>query len=139
MNLSLAIVQSCSETGCQVKMVESGELIDAAYSALALNRVPIHRGQLVAIDKEPARPEIVWRWHRWTVLGREGMRVLVGRPGGPAPVEVDTSLDVAIGDEVWVTGWSKSGPWEISGRVERPEEAASGLPRIAPALAALHS
>ncbi len=66
MKLELGISLSCTETGCQVRLVKSGTVISAQYSALVRDRIRIRAEELVAVDLGPPVPEIVWRW----VLGR---------------------------------------------------------------------
>ncbi len=74
MNLQLAIAETCSPDGCQVKLLSDGRSLDAIYLPRMKGRVFVHPGQLVAIDMASNLPMIVWRWHR--------MKVVAAQPGG---------------------------------------------------------
>jgi hypothetical protein len=63
MNLTLAIALECSPEECQIELVESGEKLTVRYSAPIQKNIKIFPGQLVALDLNPAIPEVVYRWH----------------------------------------------------------------------------
>ena len=79
MELTLAIVESCTDDGCRVKILEDDSSIETNFSApVRDHRIRIRPGQLVAVDTSKEIPETVWRWVRTTVQGFAGDRVLVG-------------------------------------------------------------
>lgn len=74
MNLKLAIAETCSPDGCQVKLLSDGRSLNALYLARMKGRVIVYPGQLVALNMDTVVPEISWRWHR--------LEVIEVRPGG---------------------------------------------------------
>jgi hypothetical protein len=74
LNFQLAIAESCSPDGCQVKLFSDGRSLNAPYLARMKGRVIVYPGQLVALNMDLAVPEITWRWHR--------LQVIEARPGG---------------------------------------------------------
>ncbi len=104
MNLELSVISSCTEKGCQVKLVRSGEVIAATYSDLVRDRIQIKPHQLVAIDIGLPIPEINWRWIRAIVL--EVNEKSVGIEGSLGQLDFASRvttlpLSLSIGDEVW--------------------------------------
>jgi hypothetical protein len=104
MNLELAVISSCTEKGCQVKLVRSGEVIAATYSGRVRDRIQIKPLQLVAIDIGLPIPEIIWRWIRAIVL--EVNEKSVGIEGSLGQLDfaarvTTLPLSLSIGDEVW--------------------------------------
>lgn len=144
MNLKLAVAEICGPEGCQVKMVSDGRSIAARYSALVLNRVKIRPGQLVAVDLDPAEPEIAWRWHRGRVLAVTASGATLEDGGGHQHDVVQVpglETDLAPGDEVWFTGFGQSDlEREIHAKVvdglpaQAERVASQVLPRITKAL-----
>lgn len=129
LNLTLAVAEACSPESCQVKLVNDGRSVTARYSALVLNRVKIHPGQLVAVDLDPAEPEIAWRWHRARVLETtpQGARVEDGR-GHQMDAVLVPGLETGLsqGDEVWFTRDDTNAEWKIyakivNGQPEHPD------------------
>jgi hypothetical protein len=123
MNLQLAIAESCSPDGCQVKLLSDGRSLNALYLARMKGRVIVHPGQLVALnmDAQPegqsAVPEISWRWHR--------LQVIEARPGGAllddrglrqvtGTVAPGLTLDLQPGQTVFTNG-NQEGACEIHG------------------------
>ncbi len=104
MNLGLAVTISCTEMGCQVQWVGSGDVVTTNYSALVRERINIRAQQLVAIDRNPPIPEIVWRWVKATVIevneGTVGIDDCMGKLGFATRV-ASLPLRLSIGDEVW--------------------------------------
>ncbi len=111
MNLQLAIAETCSPDGCQVKLLSDGRSLDATYLPRMKGRVFVHPGQLVALDRSPDPPVIVWRWHRMKVvsvqpgsarLDDRGVNQLTGiiAPG--------LSLELQPGQTVFVNGAQES-------------------------------
>lgn len=141
MQFELATVISCEPGGCRVMPLSGGTAFEARYSALVLNRVKILPGQLVAVDMQPAVPEIAWRWYRVRIVeSGERMVTVQERERQLSAVRVP-GLETAggLGDEMWVTGMS--GEWELHDRVVngRPADPsrleAVIFPRIASLLA----
>lgn len=117
MNLQLAIAETCSPDGCQVKLLSDGSSLNATYLARMKGRVFIHPGQLVAIDMASGAPVIVWRWHR--------MQVVAVQPGGArlddrgenqmtGTLAPGLALDLQPGQTVFVIG-NQEGNCEIHG------------------------
>jgi hypothetical protein len=141
LKLTLAVAETCGPESCQVRMVDDGRSITARYSALVLNRLKIRPGQLVAIDLDPAEPEVAWRWHQARVLETTPTGARIMDPGGHQfdAIQVpglETSL--TAGDEIWVTGFEET--FEIHAKIinGEPERAdrvkALVLPRVVEAL-----
>ncbi len=139
LNLTLAVAETCGPESCQVKMVDDGRSITARYSALVLNRIKIYPGQLVAIDTDPAEPEVAWRWHRARVLKPTPEGATIEDPRGhqyEAFQVPGLETDLAAGDEVWFTGARGDQRPEIHAKIVngQPEHAelvkAVMLPRI---------
>ncbi len=104
MNLELAVVNSCNDSGCQVKSIKSGDVLTPRYSALVRDRIWIQAQQLVAVDQSLPIPEIVWRWLQGTVIevNKESIGI-EGRMGkrGFALRVTTLPLSLSTGDEVW--------------------------------------
>jgi hypothetical protein len=117
MHLELATVISCDPSGCRVMLVSGGPVIETRYSAMVQDRVKIRPGQLVALDMEPAIPEVAWRWYPARVVKPgESMVIVQERERQLSAARIpglETSYDV--GDEIWVTGMK--GVWELHDRV----------------------
>ncbi len=143
MNLQLAIAETCSPDGCQVKLLSDGRSLDAIYLPRMKGRVFVHPGQLVAIDMEPDSPMIMWRWHR--------VKVLSVQPGGArlddrgvnqvtGLIAPGLALDLQPGQTVFVNG-NQEGNCEIHGlligeQLSQPEQFERViLPRIEAILA----
>ena len=77
MRLELATVISCSPSGCRVNPLSDDAAFETRYSALVQNRVKILPGQLVAVDVDPAVPEVAWRWYRARVVETGELAVIV--------------------------------------------------------------
>jgi hypothetical protein len=104
MNLELAVTVSCTDTGCQVRLVKSDEVVKTKYSDLVHDRIRIEPLQLVAVDTSFQIPEIIWRWVRAIVL--EVNESSVGIKGASGKVDFASRvpklpLNLSIGDEVW--------------------------------------
>lgn len=103
MNLELAVTINCTETGCQVQLVQSGDIVTARYSALVYDRIRIRAQQLIAMDWTPPIPEIVWRWVHATVVevneNSVGIDDCMGKLGYASRVG-KLPLCLSVGDEV---------------------------------------
>ena len=117
MQFELAMVISCDPGGCRVMPVNGDTALDARYSAKVLNRVRILPGQLVAVDMEPAVPEVAWRWYRARIVEAGESQVTVQERERQRPVARVPGMETgaSMGDEVWVTGMH--GVWELHDRV----------------------
>ncbi len=106
MKLELAIVLSCTETGCSVKPLRDDACIETRYSVLVQNRIKIQAAHMVAIDGSADPPEIVWRWLRAAVieLNQDFVVVVGDMKGHPGKVTLvpDLPLTLSLDDEVWV-------------------------------------
>lgn len=107
MKLELALVLSCTNTGCLVSMVIGDEQVETRYSSRVQDRIMIEPNQLVAIDKSVDPPETIWRWVPVKVDKLEEDRVVVSddncRLVSVAYVHA-LNLDIEPGDDVWVCG-----------------------------------
>ena len=145
MNLQLAIAETCSPDGCQVKLLSDGRVLDALYLARMKGRVIVYPGQLVALNMDMAVPEISWRWHRLKVievqpggalLDDRGLRQVTGT------IAQGLALDLKPGQTVFTNG-NQEGSCEIHGvllgdqitQLEQFEQVI--LPRIMAILATL--
>ena len=104
MNLELALTKSCTDMDCMVKLLKSGDEIEAKYSALVQNRIKIQPQQLVAIDTSLQTPEIIWRWINAIVIevndNSVGIKGSTGKTDFASRV-TRLPLNLSIGDEVW--------------------------------------
>ena len=107
MKLELALVLSCSKSGCQVALLESNLSIEVLYSSLVQDRIMIKPEHMVAIDMDTDPPEIVWRWLRAAVIELNDSIVVVGdMKGHPGKVSLipEIPLSLSIDDDVWICG-----------------------------------
>jgi len=69
------------------------------YGAAVQDRIKVRPGQLVAIDRAPQAPEVVWRWMTGTVEEVAGDRVAVTRSNAAGkPLARDD------GERTWLGG-----------------------------------
>ncbi len=105
MELKLAIVLNCDDTGCQVALVEDNSTCDAVYSSLVKNRIKIKQDQLVALNTSVKPVQIVWRWLRAEVIELGENTVVVddmeGHPGKVSQV-LELPIKLSLDEEVWV-------------------------------------
>jgi hypothetical protein len=148
MNLQLAIAETCSPDGCQVKLLADGRSLNAVYLDRMKGRVIVHPGQLVALDTASGAPVIVWRWHRMKVVAAQPDGALLDDRGVNQVTGViapGLALDLQPGQTVFVIG-TQPGACEIHGllvgdaqsgeQLSRPEQFEQViLPRIAAILA----
>lgn len=110
MNLELAIVQSCHDAGCRVRLVGQETQLETRYAEAVLNRIRIRRGDLVVVDLAMDIPQLVWRWRRGEVLQPLDEEpapghVLVGSHGCAIEARVTRpDLQYQPGDVVWSSG-----------------------------------
>ena len=116
MNLELAVAATWRPTSCPIRYVDSNAGAEARYSARVQDRVKIRPGDLVAVDRSAAPPEVVWRWWHGTVERVEGDHAFVSRnitqqaPGDPRRATMQIRLSeelaggVAPGDTVFFEG-----------------------------------
>lgn len=139
MQFELAIVITCDPDGCRVIPVDGDLSIKTRYSALVQDRVKIRPGQLVAVDMEPAVPEVAWRWYRAQIV-EPGVHLVIvqerERQLTAARVPGLVTGD-SVGDEVWVTGME--GVWELHDRVVdgNPSDPSRLREKIFPRIASL--
>ncbi|HEX2909699.1 MAG TPA: hypothetical protein VH186_02755 [Chloroflexia bacterium] len=111
MKLTLAIALDCFPTECRVQLVDSGETQTVHYAAPVQARLKIYPGQLVALDTNPAIPEIVYRWHyvkveqlkgdTAVIKDHQGQLVeLVNAPGLPETPQVGDWVFATLGGNV---------------------------------------
>jgi hypothetical protein len=129
MKLTLAIALECFPSECRVQLLEADTPGTVHYSPPVQARLIIRPGQLVALDTNPAIPEIVYRWHYARVEQLKGANALIDDHHGQL-IEVIPAegLEVApqVGDWIFVTIGGKAAPSEIfdiaiNGRPAHPE------------------
>ena len=131
MNLELAVVQSCDEHGCLVRVVGEEAPLQTRYSAAVKDRVRVRRADLVAVDLAPQAqtPELVWRWRQGEVLQPLSQEpapghVLVGAHGCAMTAKVARpDLQPEVGEVVWLMGHEESAEVAdraVGGEPERP-------------------
>ena len=125
MDLELALVLSCDETGCLVQYLEGGEPLQTIYSAAVKDRIRIRRRQLVAVDRSSDPPQSVWRWQQAKVLEVRAAHVVVGARSICVEARVRRpDLTLPVGERVWVAG-TADGPHifdrVVNGRPEHPD------------------
>jgi GNAT superfamily N-acetyltransferase len=104
MNLELAIVVSCTETGCCARLLGEDSDIDTVYSRGILRyQIEVLPGDLVAIDRAADPPQTCFCWALATVK-RVETRVYTDRQtASQSPVEGLTD-PITAGDRVFGTG-----------------------------------
>jgi len=138
MQFELATVISCGPNGCRVAPVSGGQEFETRYSVLVQDRVKIRPGQLVAVDMEPALPEVAWRWYRARVVEPGERLVIVEERERRLSAARVPGLETSdsVGDEIWVTGME--GSWELHDRVVdgKPANPARLREKVFPRIAA---
>ncbi|MBK9342256.1 MAG: hypothetical protein IPN07_04230 [Dehalococcoidia bacterium] len=128
MSFVLGTVVECDQTGCTVRLVESGETTRAVFSQLVRDKVRIRRQQLVAIDEGSGLPEIAWRWFRGVVESIDDAGVAIRRldrpPGSCRTVANPHGIAAAVGGEVY---YGHLDDWEVVAAVhdDAPEDSES--------------
>ncbi|MEM8859545.1 MAG: hypothetical protein AAGD96_14545 [Chloroflexota bacterium] len=135
MNLKLAIVATCYDLGCDVRLCTNDSELFAHYSLLVKDRIHIQPEQLVVIDLDTNPPEILWRWLKGVVLElSEDLIKVDDRQNHPAVVTLasELHLNLEVGDEVWMC--STGAGYEIHGLPEEmePEHLTTLLNHITP-------
>ncbi len=106
MDLHLAIVLSCTDTGCRVQLVDAETGLDTAYSeAVVEYRIVAKSGDLVAVDCETNPPQTVFRWVLAAVERVDGEGIFVDLPGSrdrPLSRADGLQAEIAAGDQVFV-------------------------------------
>ncbi len=117
MKLTLAIALDCSPTECKAQLLESGEVLLTHYSAPVQARIRTLPGQLLALNLNLTRPEVVYRWHPGTVYQLKGGNVIVVDDQHSSLIEAWSApgLEVApqVNDWVFVSS-GYSGRWEVA-------------------------
>lgn len=103
MNLELAIVLSCDETGCLVQPLNADQPLQTEFSAAVKDRIRIRRRQLVVVDQADQPPQLVWRWRQAEVLEVRQGRAVIGACGVAAEATIPPGLTLNVGDAVWTT------------------------------------
>jgi hypothetical protein len=105
LNLELATVVACDDTGCRVQLIESNQTITATFSAKVRDNIRIRQRQLVAVDTSVSPPEITWRWFigevEWLDETSVSVRRLDRSPGDVVAISNADRIPVAIGDVVY--------------------------------------
>jgi hypothetical protein len=128
MELELAIVLSCTDTGCDVRTVENDDQVETRYSSAVQDRIMISPGELVVIDKSSGFPETIWRWVPVRVDRLEEERVIVIDKNHKSASVADVpqlNLSLQPGDDVWTCGVGYDYEVHdkiIEGKPEHPEQ-----------------
>lgn len=125
MKLTLAVALECFPTECRVQLLDSDTPITVHYSAPVQARIKIWPGQLVALDTNPATPEVVFRWHHARVAQVKGDKVVIDNQHGPLVEAVcakGLEATPQVDDWVFVTlgGDSEVADIAIEGRPAHP-------------------
>ena len=139
MDLTLARALTCSAEDCQVQLLADDSVTDAPLAALMRQHgIRIRPGQLVAVDRSTAPPEIRWRFgvnpvealagDRATLLGRQ-FRLVDARP------DDERATPIRVGDTVVVRSGRDGDELEVydmvaGGRPLHPERLEADFPRI---------
>jgi SAM-dependent methyltransferase len=107
MNLQLAIVLSCTDKRCQVRLLDEGTCFDTDYSESVMEyRIIVRPGDLVAVDRELDPPQVVFRWSLAKVVRVENQQIFIDLAGGRslslARAE-GLEVNIAKGDSVFFT------------------------------------
>jgi hypothetical protein len=109
MDLQIATVVSCSETGCLVQPIHEQVTIETRYSQPVVKyNIPIHPQHFVIVDSDTTPPETIFRWRRGTVTGLHGDHVEVDMEGKQVPAQRDVGFEgeLQVGDEVVLAGFN---------------------------------
>lgn len=142
MKLDLALVLSCTDTGCLVSMVADDSHVEARYSALVQDQIWISPGQLVALNTSLAPPEVVWRWVPARVDKLAEDRVLVddGRCTLISMANLsELNLELRPGDAVWFCKTARDAEVHdkiVAGKPANPEAL---LVHIEPTIASIYA
>lgn len=124
MDLELATVVDCDDTGCRVRLVQSGQLASVPFSDQVKGRIRIRRDQLVALQVANGSQQIAWRWFRGVVEAIDHSGVSVRRldlpPDACRVASNPGAMALEVGDNVYY-GHHKD--WTVVDRVvgEKPE------------------
>jgi hypothetical protein len=139
MQLELATVISCDPHGCRVTPVAGGQTYETHYSALVQDRVKIRPGQLVAVDLDPAVPEVAWRWYKAHIIETGEQQIVVKERDRYLTVVNAPQMELAaeVSDLIWVTGMQ--GTWELHDRVVdgKPSDPAQLQEKVLPRIETL--
>jgi hypothetical protein len=140
MQLALAHVESCTATGCRVRFLgETGAPVDAPYAALMQQHgIRVRPGQIVAVDRNAAAPELLWRFGVYPVERLDGdTAVLAGKSfrlhdGRPAE---EQAHPIRSGDTIVVRSGTIAGELEVydlvvNGQPLHPERLRADFPLI---------
>jgi ubiquinone/menaquinone biosynthesis C-methylase UbiE len=106
MDLQLAIVSSCTGTGCQVQFLEDHARVDADYSEPVKDYdIVVKPGDLVAVNRATEPPQVVFRWWLTRVERVQGEQIFTDDfCGRSRPLTLAEGLQVSItaDDEVFI-------------------------------------
>jgi hypothetical protein len=109
MNLQVAVVLSCTDTGCRVQPIDGEAPIETLYSKPILKyNIPIRPDQFVIVDKDTVPPETIYRWNRGTIthLDEHGMELEIRGKRLAARRSNTLDAEIQVGNEVVVDGFS---------------------------------
>lgn len=108
MNLMIATVLTCTDSGCCVQPIDKQEVVETRYSKpIVKYRIPIRPHQFVIVDNDITPPETIFRWHRATVTKVDGDRIELDGAGQCLLAAPSSSLmdELKPGNEVIFKGF----------------------------------
>lgn len=124
MKLQLAIVSSCTDTGCQVQFLADNARVDADYSEPVKDYdIVVKSGDLVAVNRATEPPQVVFRWWLTRVERVRGEQIFTGDLCGrsqPLTMAEGLKVSVAAGDEVFIA-FGQVHDVCIDGRLANPD------------------
>jgi ubiquinone/menaquinone biosynthesis C-methylase UbiE len=124
MNLQFAIASSCTSTGCQVQFLDSDVRVDADYSEPVVDYgIIIRPSDLVAVDRVPNPPQVVFRWMLARVERVENGQIFTDSAcsrSQPLTLAEGLEAEIAVGDKVFIA-YGEVHDVSIGGRPANPE------------------
>jgi len=124
MDLQLAIASSCTDTGCQVHLLDAETCFNTAYSEPVVEYgIIVRPGDLVVVNRETDPPQVVFRWALAPVERVEGEHIFIDTPcsrGQPMIRADGLKADIAAGDKVF-TAYGQVHDISVDGRPATPE------------------
>jgi hypothetical protein len=109
MNLQIALVLSCTDTGCRVQPIGGEAPIETLYSKPILKyNIPIHPDQFVIVDNDTVPRETIFRWSRGTIKRLDDDKMELEIRGKRLAARRSNTLDggIQVGNEVVVAGFN---------------------------------
>ena len=144
MNLALAKVLSAGIAGCEVQLIETGEVLETRYSLQMQDYIKVRPEQLVVIDRQATPARTLFRCYLCQVTAINGDAITVellrsdGDRGQGRQIEATIAegldLTLNVGDDVY--GYSTIFGRAINGRPAEPQQL---LAAVSPAFEKIYS